>query len=59
MKYYKPKTKPISSIGPRDESGKAVIIYKNKVIGYNLFQTSISVVVPPKPVYRSFEMQAI
>ena len=59
MQYYKPKAKPISSIGPRDESGKAVIIYKNKVIGYNLFQTSISVVVPPKPVYRSFEMQAI
>ena len=58
MQYYKPK-QTISSIGPRDESGKAVIIYKNKVIGYNLFQTSISVVVPPKPVYRSFEMQAI
>ena len=58
MQYYKPK-QPISSIGPRDESGKAVIIYKNKVIGYNLFQTNISVVVPPKPVYRSFEMQAI
>ena len=58
MQYYKPK-QPITTIGPRDKSGKAVITYKNKVIGYNLFQTSISVVVPPKPVYRSFEMQAI
>lgn len=59
MQYYKPKAKPISSIGPRDKSGRAEIVYKGKIIGYNLFQTAVSVVVPPRPVYASFEMQAI
>lgn len=59
MQYYKPKAQPISSIGPRDNSGKAVVLSKTKVIGYNLYNTPISVVVKPKPVYASFEMQAI
>lgn len=58
MQYYSPK-KTISSIGPRDKAGKAQVKHKDKVIGYNLFQTAISVVVPPKPVYASFEMQSI
>lgn len=59
MQYYKPKAQPISSIGPRDKSGKAVVLSKAQVIGYNLFNTAMSVVVKPKPVYASFEMQPI
>ena len=59
MQYYKPKAQPITSIGPRDKSAKAVVLSKGKVIGYNLFNTAISVVVGPKPVYITFEMQAI
>lgn len=59
MTYYKPKAQPISSIGPRDKSGKAVVLSSTKVIGYNLYNTAMSVVVKPKPVYASFEMQAI
>ena len=59
MTYYKPKAQPITSIGPRDNSGKPVVLSNTKVIGYNLYNTPISVVVKPKPVYASFEMQAI
>lgn len=59
MQYYKPKQPSITSISPRDRAGRAELISKGKVIGYNLYNTAMSVVVKPKPIYASFEMQAV
>lgn len=59
MQYYKPKQPAITSISPRNKAGRAELLAKGKVIGYNLYNTAMSVVVKPKPVYVAFEMQSI